>query len=153
MRAVQITRFGGPEVLDVVELPEPEPVTGQQLYDVSTAGLNFADTHQIENSYLAQQQLPLIPGAEFVGTPVGGGRRVVGLLEGGGYPEKVVPPASLPWPVPVGVTDEQALAVVLQGSTAWHLLRPSAPLAGGESVVVIAGAGGVGSLAVQLARR
>src|SRR4051794_6945781 len=61
MRAVQITRFGGPEVLDVVELPEPEPGPGQQLYDVSTAGLNFADTHQIENSYLAQQQLPLVP--------------------------------------------------------------------------------------------
>ena len=145
MRAVQITRFGGPEVLDVVDLPDPVPGDGQQLYDVSsTAGVNFADTHQIENSYLAQQELPLIPGAEFVGTPVGGGPRVVGLLDGGGYAEKVVAHDFLTWPVPDGVSDEQALAVVLQGATAWHLLRTSAHLAEGESVVVIAGAGGVG---------
>src|SRR5215203_2619084 len=153
MRAVQITRFGGPEVMEIVDVPEPTPGPGQQLYDVSTAGLNFADTHQIENSYLAQQQLPLIPGGEFVGTPVGGGQRVVGLLDGGGYAERVVAHDFLTWPVPDGVSDEQALAVVLQGSTAWHLLRTSAHLAEGESVVVIAGAGGVGSLAIQLAKR
>jgi NADPH2:quinone reductase len=153
MRAVQITRFGGPEVLDVVDLPDPVPGPGQQLYEVSSAGVNFADTHQIENSYLAEQQLPLIPGAEFVGTPAGGGRRVVGLLDGGGYAEKVAAHPRLAWPVPDEVSDEQALAVVLQGVTAWHLLRTCAHLAEGQSVVVIAGAGGVGSLAVQLARR
>jgi len=153
MRAVQITRFGGPEVLDIVDLPDPTPGPEQQLYDVSTAGINFADTHQIENSYLAAQELPLVPGAEFVGTPVDGGARVVGLLEGGGYAEKVVAHDFLTWPVPDGVSDEQALAVVLQGATAWHLLHTSAHLAEGESVVVIAGAGGVGSLAVQLAKR
>jgi NADPH:quinone reductase-like Zn-dependent oxidoreductase len=153
MRAVQITRFGGPEVLDIVDLPDPVPGPGQQLYEVRTAGVNFADTHQIENSYLSAQQLPLIPGAEFVGTPAGGGPRVVGLLDGGGYAQKVLAHDFLTWPVPDGVTDEQALAVVLQGATAWHLLRTSAHLAEGESVVVIAGAGGVGSLAVQLARR
>jgi NADPH2:quinone reductase len=153
MRAVQITEFGGPEVLNVVDLPDPTPGDGEQLFDVSTAGISYPDRHQIENSYLAQQQLPLIPGAEFVGTPVGGGQRVVGLLDGGGYAEKVVARDALTWPVPDGVSDEQALAVVLQGSTAWHLLRTSAHLVDGESVVVIAGAGGVGSLAVQLARR
>jgi NADPH:quinone reductase-like Zn-dependent oxidoreductase len=153
MRAVQITRFGGPEVLDVVDLPDPVPGPGQQLFDVSTAGVNYADTHQIENSYLAAQQLPLVPGAEFVGKPAEGGHRVVGLLDGGGYAEKVAASPRLTWPVPDGVTDEQALAVVLQGATAWHLLRTSAHLAAGETVVVIAGAGGVGSLAIQLARR
>src|SRR3954469_7578456 len=153
MRAVQITRFGGPEVMDIVDLPDPTPGPGQQLYEVSSAGVNFADTHQIENSYLAAQQLPLIPGAEFVGTPVGGGQRVVGLLDGGGYAERVAANDRLSWAVPDGVTDEQALSLVLQGSTAWHLLRTCAHLAEGESVVVIAGAGGVGSLAVQLARR
>src|ERR687893_510739 len=153
MRAVQITRFGGSEVLDVVDLPDPTPGGGQQIYEVSSAGVNFADTHQIENSYLSAQELPLVPGAEFVGAPVGGGQRVVGLLDGGGYAEKVVAQDLLTWPVPDGVSDEQALAVVLQGSTAWHLLRTSARLAEGETVVVIAGAGGVGSLAVQLARR
>ncbi|SFT53208.1 NADPH2:quinone reductase [Geodermatophilus amargosae] len=153
MRAVQITRFGGPEVLDVVDLPDPVPGDGQQLYEVSAAGVNFADTHQTEDSYLAPQQLPLVPGAEFVGRPAGGGERVVGLVEGGGYAEKVAGNPRLTWPVPDAVTDEQALAVVLQGATAWHLLRTSAHLAAGESVVVIAGAGGVGSLAVQLAKR
>jgi NADPH:quinone reductase-like Zn-dependent oxidoreductase len=140
MRAVQITRFGGPEVMDVVDLPDPTPGEGQKLYEVSSAGVNFADTHQIENSYLSAQQLPLIPGAEFVGTPVGSGQRVVGLLDGGGYAEKVVAHDVLTWAVPDGVSDEQALAVVLQGATAWHLLRTSAHLAEGESVVVIAGA-------------
>ena len=153
MRAVQITRFGGPEVLDVVDLPDPVPSDGQQLFHVTTAGINYADTHQIEDSYLAAQQLPLVPGAEFVGTPAGGGPRVVGLLDGGGYAERVAAHPRLTWQVPDGVSDEQALAVVLQGSTAWHLLRTSAHLAAGETVVVIAGAGGVGSLAVQLARR
>lgn len=152
MRAVQITRFGGPEVMEIVDLPDPTPGDGQQLYEVNSAGVNFADTHQIENSYLAQQQLPLIPGAEFVGTPVGGGQRVVGLLDGGGYAEKVAAHDFLTWAVPDGVSDEQALAVVLQGATAWHLLRTSTHLAAGESVVVIAGAGGVGSLAIQLAK-
>jgi NADPH:quinone reductase-like Zn-dependent oxidoreductase len=152
MRAVQITRFGGPEVLDVVDLPDPTPGPGQKLFDVSTAGINYADTHQTENSYLAPQQLPLIPGAEFVGS-ADGGPRVVGLLEGGGYAEKAVAHERLTWPIPDGVSDEQALSIVLQGATAWHLLRTSAHLADGETVVVIAGAGGVGSLAVQLAKR
>jgi NADPH2:quinone reductase len=153
MRAVQITRFGGPEVMDVVDLPDPVPGDGEQLYEISSSGVNFADTHQVEDSYLAPQQLPLIPGAEFVGTPAGGGPRVVGLLSGGGYAERVATNPRLTWPVPDGVSDEQALAVVLQGATAWHLLRTSTHLAEGESVVVIAGAGGVGSLAVQLAKR
>jgi NADPH2:quinone reductase len=78
---------------------------------------------------------------------------VVGLLDGGGYAETVAADPRLTWPVPDGVSDEQALAVVLQGATAWHMLRTCAHLQEGESVVVIAAAGGVGCLAVQLARR
>jgi NADPH:quinone reductase-like Zn-dependent oxidoreductase len=150
---VKVTRFGGPEVLDVIDVPEPQAGPGQRLFDDFAAVVDFADTHQIETSYLSAQQLPLVPGAEFVGTPVGGGARVVGLLDGGGYAQKAVAHPRLTWPVPDGVSDEQALSLVLQGTTAWHLLRSSAHLAEGESVVVIAGAGGVGSLAVQLARR
>src|SRR5947199_10642586 len=87
MRAVQITRFGGPEVLDVVDLPDPVPGHGEELFEVSAAGINFADTHQTENSYLSQQELPLIPGTEFVGR-ASGGPRVVGLAPAGGYAEK-----------------------------------------------------------------
>src|SRR3954463_8923535 len=151
MRAVQITRFGGPEVLDVVDLPDPVPGDGEQLYEVSAAGINYADTHQTENSYLSQQELPFIPGTEFVGR-AGGGPRVVGLAPAGAYAEKAVAHPRMTWEVPDGVSDEQALALVVQGATAWHLLRTSSHLQPGESVVVIAGAGGVGSLAVQLAR-
>jgi NADPH2:quinone reductase len=154
MRAVQITRFGGPEVLDVVDLPDPTPADGQRLYRVRAAGVNYADTHQTEDSYLAPQQLPLIPGAEFVGTAEGTDERVVGLLlGGGGYADTVVTDPRTTWALPDGVTDEQALSLVLQGTTAWHLLRTSTHLAAGESVVVMAGAGGVGTLAVQLAKR
>jgi len=153
MRAVQITEFGGPEVLTVTDLPDPVAGEGQQVYEVGAAGVNFADTHQTEDSYLAPQQLPLVPGAEFVGTAVGGGPRVVGLVDGGGYAQKVVAHPHMTWEVPDGVTDEQALSVVLQGTTAWHLLKTSSHMAPGETVVVIAGAGGVGSLAVQLAKR
>src|SRR4051812_18675021 len=151
MRAVQITRFGGPEVLDVVDLPDPIPGDGEQLYEVSAAGVNFADTHQTENSYLAPQELPLIPGTEFVGR-TDGGPRVVGLTDGGGYAQRVVAHPRMTWPVPDGISDEQALALVVQGATAWHMLRTCSHLQPGESVVVIAGAGGVGSLAIQLAK-
>ena len=152
MRAVQITRFGGPEVLDVVDLPDPTPGPGQKLYEVISAGINYADTHQTENSYLSAQELPLIPGTEYVGR-AGDGPRVVGLAQGGGYAQKVVTSPRLTWPVPDEVNDDQALALIVQGATAWHLLRTCTHLQPGESVVVIAGAGGVGSLAVQLAKQ
>src|SRR5688500_20298596 len=99
--------------MDIVDLRDPIPGPGQQLYEVSSAGVNFADTHQIENSYLAAQQLPLIPGAEFVCTPVGGGQRVVGLLDGGGYAVKAVAEAFLTRLVTRGVIAVQATAVVL----------------------------------------
>ena len=149
MRAIQITQFGGPEVLDLVDLPDPAPADGMLLIDVDAAGLNYADTHQAENSYLAPAQLPLVPGQEVVGHV--GDRRVVALCFGG-YAEKALAPAETTFDVPDGVSDGQALALVLQGTTAWHLLRTCAHLAPGETVVVHAAAGGVGSLAVQLAR-
>lgn len=152
MRAVQISEFGGPEVLSIVDIQPPVSGAGQLLIDVSRAGVNFADTHQAENSYLAPQALPLIPGAEIVGTVHGTNRRVVALTDGGGYAEQAVALEALIFDVPDGVGDAEALALVLQGATAWHILRTSAHLVAGESVVVHAAAGGVGTLAVQLAR-
>jgi NADPH:quinone reductase len=151
MRAIQITEFGGPEVLTLVDLPDPEAGEGQLLIDVRAAGVNYADTHQAENSYLAPQQLPLVPGAEVAGTTADG-QRVVALVASGGYAERAVAPEPLAFALPDGVDDGQALALVLQGTTAWHILRTSARLQAGESVVVHAAAGGVGSLAVQLAK-
>ncbi|MFL5876905.1 MAG: zinc-binding alcohol dehydrogenase family protein [Solirubrobacteraceae bacterium] len=152
MRAIQVTEFGGPEVLELREVTEPEVADGLVAIDVSAAGINYADTHQAENSYLAPASLPLVPGGEVAGTTPSG-ERVVALLAGGGYAERAVAHPSVVFPIPDGVSDGEALALVLQGATAWHLLRTSAHLAEGESVVVHAGAGGVGTLAVQLARR
>lgn len=152
MRAIQVKEFGGPEVLELVELPDPTPPDGALLIDVEAAGVNYADTHQAENSYLAPAELPLVPGAEVVGT-TDDGRRVVALLAGGGYAEKAVAWPQLAWDVPDGVSAAAALSVVLQGATAWHLLQTSAKLQAGETVVVHAAAGGVGTLAVQLAKR
>jgi NADPH2:quinone reductase len=153
VRAIQITRFGGPEVLTPTELPDPAPSGDLEVVDVLAAGVNYADTHQIEDSYLARQQLPLVPGAEVVGRRADG-TRVVSLLPagGGGYAEKALIHPAVSFPVPDGVGDGAALALVLQGTTAWHVLRTSAHLAAGESVVVHAAAGGVGTLAVQLAK-
>ena len=151
MRAVQITEFGGPEVLKVSDIAEPVAGDGQVLITVDRAGINYADTHQVENSYLSKTELPLIPGGEVVGHTADG-RRVVALVGSGGYAEKAVAHAPYAWDVPEGVTDSHALALVLQGTTAWHLLKTSTHLQPGESVLVHAGAGGVGSLAVQLAR-
>jgi NADPH2:quinone reductase len=151
VRAVQITEFGGPEVLEVRDVEEPVPGEGQVLITVDRAGVNYADTHQVENSYLSKAELPLIPGGEVVGhTP--DGRRVVALVGSGGYAEKAVAHAPYAFDVPEGVSDGEALALVLQGTTAWHLLKTSTHLQPGESVLVHAGAGGVGSLAVQLAK-
>ena len=151
MRAIQIREFGGPEVLVHTELPDPEPGDGQTLLEVSAAGVNYADTHHAENTYLAPAELPLVPGGEVVGTTPDG-ERVVALLNGGGYAQLALAFLPATFPVPGGVSDGAALAVVLQGATAWHLLRTSAHLAPGESVVVHAAAGGVGTLAVQLAK-
>jgi NADPH:quinone reductase len=152
MRAIQMTEFGGPEVLRLVELPSPEPAPGEVLIKVARAGLNFADTHTRTNSYVQKATLPLVPGAEVAGMREDTGERVVALLGSGGYAEYAVAPADRVFPIPDGVDDGTALALLIQGTTAWHLYRTAAKLAAGESVVVHSAAGGVGSIAVQLAR-
>ena len=151
MRAVQIQEFGGPEVLQVVDLPKPEPGDGQVLIEVSCAGMNFADTHQRENTYLARYETPLVLGGEVAGRTEDG-RRVVAMVPSGGYAEYAVAPEASVFPIPDRVEDGAALALLIQGLTAWHLYRTSAKLVEEESVVVVSGAGGVGSLAVQLAK-
>src|SRR3954468_12299366 len=151
MRCVQIEEFGGPDVLRVADLPAPEPGEGEVLIKVTRSGINFADTHQRENSYLARYEVPLVLGGEVAGTTPDG-RRVVALLRSGGYAEYAVAPEATVFPIPDSVDDGAALALIIQGLTAWHLFKTSARLAEGESAVVISGAGGVGSLAVQLAK-
>jgi NADPH2:quinone reductase len=150
MRAIQMTEFGGPEVLELSELPIPEPGPDEALIKVTRAGLNFADTHLRTNSYVRKATLPLVPGGEVAGIREDTGERVVALVGDGGYAEYAVAPKRLISPIPAALDEGAALAIIVQGLTAWHLYRTAGKVAEGESVVVHAAAGGVGSLAVQL---
>jgi NADPH:quinone reductase len=152
VKAIQISEFGGPEVMRLVDLPDPEPSDREVVVDVARAGVNFADTHVTRNDYLAKQELPLVPGGEVAGTTPDG-RRVAALLGNGGYAQKVVVPEAWLVPVPDGVSDEVAAGLLLQGLTAHALVHRSAQLQPDETIVVEAAAGGTGSLAVQLAKR
>lgn len=150
MKAIQISEFGGPEVMKLVDIDQPKPGTDEVLLDVTAIGINYADTHQVENSYLSPQSLPLVPGIEVVGTHEG--KRFLASVSTGGYAEKALAHKSVLFPIPEAVSDEHALCMLVQGTTAWHLLKTMAHLHKGESVVVHAAAGGVGTLAIQLAK-
>jgi NADPH2:quinone reductase len=152
VRAIQMTEFGGPEVLKLVELPTPEPGPEEVLIRVARVGMNFADVHTRTNSYVQKATLPLVPGSEVAGVREDTGERVVALTRAGAYAEYATAPAQLAFPIPDGLDDGTALALMVQGLTAWHLYRTAGRVAEGESVVVHAAAGGVGSLAVQLGR-
>jgi len=152
MRAVQIEEFGGPDVLRHVEVDDPVPGEGEVLVEVARSGVNFADTHATRNDYLAEQQLPLIPGAEISGrTP--DGRRVAAILPSGGYAEKAAVHEQMLIPVPDELDDDRAAALLLQGLTAMALVRRCARIEPGESIAIEAAAGGTGTLAVQLAKQ
>jgi NADPH2:quinone reductase len=151
MKAIYITEFGGPEVMKYVDLPEPVPAGSQVLLDVTAIGINYADTHQTENSYLSTQKLPLIPGMEVVGK-MPDGSRVLALAASGGYCQKTLVNPKTVIPLPDKVSDGQALAMMVQGSTAHMILKKMGQIKAGESVVIHAGAGGVGSVAIQLAK-
>jgi NADPH2:quinone reductase len=165
MRQVQFSRFGGPEVLEVVEKPTPSPGRGQVLVRVRAAGINLSDTLMRQNRYAVTPELPAIPGNELTGTieQLGGG--VIGLAVGarvavplfatgsvvGGYVDYVVVDAGLVVPLPDALSFEVAAALMIQGLTAIYLTKQISPK--GKIVLVNAAAGGVGSLLIQLARR
>jgi NADPH2:quinone reductase len=136
--------------MHLVDLADPIPGPGQELIEITSIGINYADTHQTENSYLAPQKLPLVPGLEVVG--MANGRRVLAPVEGGGYAQKAVAHSAAMIEIPVGVSDEQALCMLVQGSTAWHILKTVGHLVPGETVLIHAAAGGVGTIAIQLAK-
>ncbi len=152
MRAIRIEEFGGPEKLVLAEIDDPVPGEGEVLVEVARSGINFADTHATRNDYLAEQSLPLIPGAEVSGR-TSDGRRVAALLPSGGYAEKVAVHEAMLIPVPDEVSDDQAAALLLQGLTAMALVQRCARVEPGETLVVEAAAGGTGTLAVQLGKR
>jgi NADPH2:quinone reductase len=152
MKAIQIQEFGGPDMLEYVDLPDPTPGDGEVVVEIARSGVNFADTHATRNDYLAEQSLPLVPGAEIAGRTADG-RRVAALLGSGGYAEKAVVPESLLVPLPDEVDDDQAAAMLLQGLTALALVKRCARIEPGESIVIEAAAGGTGTLAVQIAKQ
>ena len=152
MKAIQIQEFGGPEVLRHTEVDDPVPGDGEVVVEVERCGVNFADTHASRNDYLAEQTLPLIPGAEVSGRTADG-RRVASLLASGGYAERVAVPEAMLVPLPDAVDYDQGAAILLQGLTAMALVQRCARIEAGETLVVEAAAGGTGSMAVQLGKR
>jgi NADPH:quinone reductase len=164
VRAIEQRGFGGVETLALAEVADPAPDDGAVLIRVNRAGVNFTDLQcraiglqtMVDKrgvpGRVGAEDLPIVPGGEVVGTSTDG-RRVVAVCGSGGYAELAVASRNLTFPVPDDVTDEQALALLVQGLTAWYLLRQAARLVQGETVLVLGASGGVGSLAVQLARQ
>ncbi|MFJ5116498.1 zinc-binding alcohol dehydrogenase family protein [Kitasatospora sp. NPDC088548] len=152
IRAAVIRRYGGPEEFRAETVPEPAAGPGQVLIDVALAGVNYADLHCRTGGY-ARFPLPAVLGADVIGRRRGDGRRVAALLRtGGGYAQVACAERSFTVEVPDEVGDEQALALLEQGATAYAALALLGRLRPGECVAVTAAAGGVGHLAVQLAR-
>lgn len=162
MKAIRMHATGGPKVLVMDEIDQPTPGTGEVLIKVAAAGINYADLMQRQGVYPRPAPLPSILGFEVAGTiaahgpgvdaPPVGTRVVAGLSGGGGYAEYAVAPAMTVFPIPDTLHFPQATALFVQGLTAYGLLRDAGQLEPGESVLVHAAAGGVGSLAVQLAK-
>ncbi|HZP63752.1 MAG TPA: quinone oxidoreductase [Terriglobales bacterium] len=158
MKAIQVSQPGGPEALQLVDLPVPQPKPNEAVVKISAAGVNFIDVYQREGRY--KVPLPFVIGQEGSGvvTAVGAGLKSLrsgdrvawtGIL--GSYAEYAAVPADRLVPIPDGVTDEQAAATMLQGMTAHYLSHDTYPLKRGETALVHAAAGGVGLLLVQMA--
>ena len=165
MRAVQLSRFGPPDVLEIVDVPTPIPQPGEVLVRVRASGVNFFETLMRQDRYAVTPELPMIFGVEVAGVIEALGDGVARSLLGarvavpmfavgrgsGGYAERLAIDAASAVPIPDDLSFEDATALMVQGLTALHLVRRSPPV--GKTVLVNAAAGGVGSLLVQLAKR
>lgn len=161
MKAIQFEKFGGPEVLQFKDVERPAIGDHEVLVEVKAIGVNYADTARREGKYVVPTTLPFIPGAEIAGVVVEVGQkvkrfqkgaRIVSLIENGGYAEYVKLHEMMGTAVPDDVLFEQAVALPLQGQTAYHILKTMGRIEKGETVLVHAAAGGVGALSVQLAK-
>ena len=161
MKAIEVAAFGGPEELKLVDKPRPEPGPGQVLIEVKAAGINFADLLAREGKYPPGPKPPFTPGMEAAGvvaalgegvTAPAVGTRVMSFISAGGYAEYALAEAAQAVPLPDALDFAPATALLVQGLTAYFLLKRAAELKPGQSVLVNAAAGGVGSLAVQLAK-
>jgi NADPH2:quinone reductase len=159
MKAIRVEKHGGPEVLQLTDLPDPSPAPGQLLVRVEAAGLNFIDTYHRTGLY--PMELPFTLGLEGAGVVAGIGPDVTGFREGdrvtwtraqGSCAERVLVPVDQAVAIPEGVDTRAAAAVMLQGLTAQYLCTDTYPLGSGDTCLVHAAAGGVGLLLVQMAK-
>ncbi len=162
MKAIQFKEFGGPDVLENVDIAMPSPGGRKVLIKVHASAVNYADTARREGQYVVKTPLPYIPGAEVSGivtevgedvTRVKKGDCVVAMMESGGYAEYAMTDERSIIPLPYGLDFKEAAAIPVQGLSAYHILKTLGRLEQGETVLVHAAAGGVGLLAVQLAKR
>jgi NADPH2:quinone reductase len=160
MKAIQIQEPGGPEVLQLADLPIPQPGPGQVLIRIETTGVNFIEAYFRKGQYKAS--FPLVPGSEAAGTVEELGPGVTGFAAGelvastavmGSYAEYALVPAAQLVKVPAALSPEKAAAAMLQGMTAHYLAYSTFPLKAGDTALVHAGAGGVGLLLTQIATR
>ena len=158
MKAIQVTKPGGPEALQVVDLPTPQPGPHEVVVKIAAAGVNFIDVYHREGRYKAP--LPFVIGQEGAGTVSAIGAEVKDVKVGdrvawtsvmGSYAEYAAVPADRVVPIPAGVSEQQAAAAMLQGMTAHYLSHDTFPLKKGETALVQAAAGGVGLLLTQMA--
>ncbi len=158
-RAVMVTKKGGPEVLQVVELPIEHPGPGQVLVRVRAAGVGSTDLLMIAGNYLYAPKIPMVPGYEIAGvveeigagvTGFAVGQRVAALTVYGGFAELLLRNADEFIPIPDGVSDRDAAAVILNYVTAWQMIHRFAKVQPGETALVTGAAGGVGTAALQL---
>src|ERR1700691_1340058 len=158
MNAIQLSQTGGPEVLQLVDLPVPQPKPNEAVVKIAACGVNFIDTYQREGRY--KVPLPFVLGQEAAGVVSSIGSKVTSVKPGdhvawtgilGTYAEYAAVPADRIVSIPHGVTDQQAAAILLQGMTAHYLIHDTFPLRRGQTALIHAAAGGVGALLVQMA--
>ena len=159
MKAIQIKQTGGPEVMELVDLPVPQPKPNEALVKIQTSGVNFIDVYNREGRYKAP--LPFVLGQEAAGVVSAVGTEVKGIAAGdrvaytnvlGSYAEYAAVPADRLVKIPAGVSEREAAAAMLQGMTAHYLSHDTYPLKKGQTALIHAAAGGVGLLLVQMAR-
>jgi NADPH:quinone reductase len=156
MKAIVISRLGGPEVLEILNMPEPMAGAGQTLVRVEAGGLNFADSMTASGGYPGTPKPPLIAGREFCGTRESDGQRVMGYTQWAAFAELVAAPSQLLWPVPLGWSAEEGAAFPVNYFTAYFaywkagLLPPTKTAR--PSVLIHAVAGGVGTAAIQIGK-
>jgi NADPH2:quinone reductase len=157
MKAIVISRFGGPEVLETREMPEPVPTAGQELVQVEAGGVNFADVLTARGGYPGTPKPPLVAGREFCGIRQGDGQRVMGYAQWAAFAERIAARSELLWPVPCDWSAEEGAAFPVNYFTAYFAywkagLTEAKPAANGRRVLIHAVAGGVGTAAVQIGK-